>query len=112
MTKAQIANGFSGLQEHICNSLSDLDQIAVFSSDDWLREEGGGGTTRTIKGGAYIEKGGVAFSKVFGPVTQKMADQLKLSGTDFFATGVSVVLHSRSVNHLSLIHISEPTRPY
>ena len=105
MTKAQIANRFSGLQEQICNSLSDLDQTAVLSSDDWLREEGGGGTTRTIKGGAYIEKGGVAFSKVFGPVTQKMTDQLNLSGTDFFATGVSVVLHSRSVNH-PIIHMN------
>ena len=105
MTKAQIANGFSGLQEHICNNLSDLDQIAVFSSDDWLREEGGGGTTRTIKGGSYIEKGGVAFSKVFGPVTKKMADQLKLSGADFFATGVSVVLHSRSPKH-PIIHMN------
>jgi coproporphyrinogen III oxidase len=84
MTKAQIAKGFSGLQEYICNRLGDLDQNAIFSSDDWKREEGGGGTTRTIKEGAFIEKGGVAFSKVYGPVTEKMAQQLKLSGIDFF----------------------------
>ena len=72
MTKEQIADGFSGLQEHICKNLNVLDEIAVFSSDDWQRAGGGGGTTRTIKEGAYIEKGGVAFSKVYGPVTQKM----------------------------------------
>jgi coproporphyrinogen III oxidase len=105
MTKAQIAKGFSGLQEYICNRLGDLDQNAIFSSDDWKREEGGGGTTRTIKEGAFIEKGGVAFSKVYGPVTEKMAQQLKLSGTDFFATGVSVVLHSGSANH-PIIHMN------
>jgi len=105
MTKKQIADGFSGLQEHICKSLSDLDAVAVFSSDDWERAEGGGGTTRTIREGGYIEKGGVAFSKVFGPVTQKMSEQLKLSGKDFFATGVSVVLHSRSTRH-PIIHMN------
>ena len=105
MTKEQIADGFSGLQEHICKNLSVLDEIAVFSSDDWERAGGGGGTTRTIKEGAYIEKGGVAFSKVYGPVTQKMSEQLKLSGKDFFATGVSVVLHSRNVTH-PIIHMN------
>ena len=105
MTKEQIADGFSGLQEHICKNLSVLDEIAVFSSDDWERAGGGGGTTRTIKEGAYIEKGGVAFSEVHGPVTQKMSEQLKLSGKDFFATGVSVVLHSRNVTH-PIIHMN------
>tara|TARA_B100001287_G_C22683260_1_gene531766 strand:- start:2485 stop:3381 length:897 start_codon:yes stop_codon:yes gene_type:complete len=105
MTKGQISNRFSELQEHICECLSDLDQIAVFSSDDWQRKDGGGGTTRTIKGGTYIEKGGVAFSKVFGPVTQNMTEKLKLSGSDFFATGVSVVIHSRSAKH-PIIHMN------
>ena len=57
------------------------------------------------KKGSFIEKGGVAFSKVFGPVQNKMAEQLKLSGSDFFATGVSVVLHSRSANH-PIIHMN------
>ena len=105
MNKEQIAIGFAGLQEHICKSLGDLDQNAAFNSDDWQRAEGGGGRTRTIKEGTFIEKGGVAFSKVFGPVTNKMAEQLKLSGSDFFATGVSVVLHSRSANH-PIIHMN------
>ena len=105
MTKEQIADGFSGLQEHICKNLNVLDEIAVFSSDDWQRAGGGGGTTRIIKEGVYIEKGGVAFSKVHGPVTQKMSEQLKLSGKDFFATGVSVVLHSRNVTH-PIIHMN------
>ena len=105
MNKEQIAIGFAGLQEHICKSLGDLDQNAAFNSDDWQRAEGGGGRTRTIKEGTFIEKGGVAFSKVFGPVTKKMAQQLKLSGSDFFATGVSVVLHSRSANH-PIIHMN------
>lgn len=105
MNKEQIAKGFAGLQEHICKSLGDLDRNAVFNSDDWQRDDGGGGRTRTIKKGDFIEKGGVAFSKVFGPVTGKMAEQLKLSGSDFFASGVSVVLHSRSVNH-PIIHMN------
>jgi coproporphyrinogen III oxidase len=105
MNKEQIANGFAELQVHICKSLGDVDKNAVFNSDDWQRADGGGGRTQTIKKGDFIEKGGVAFSKVFGPVTGKMAEQIKLSGSDFFASGVSVVLHSRSANH-PIIHMN------
>lgn len=105
MNKEQIASGFKDLQSQICNRLSKIDHTAQFLSDDWKRSEGGGGTTRTIKDGRFIEKGGVAFSKVHGPVSEAMAKQLKLSGSDFFATGVSIVLHSKSPKH-PIIHMN------
>lgn len=105
MNKEQIALGFKELQSDICNRLGAIDDVAQFNSDDWKRLDGGGGTTKTIKNGRFIEKGGVAFSKVFGPVSEAMASQLKLSGSDFFATGVSIVLHSKSPKH-PIIHMN------
>ena len=71
----------------------------TFSTDSWRREEGGGGITRTFAGGNLIEKGGVAFSAVTGPYTPVMQQTLKIDapeGTEFLATGVSIVLHPRS----------------
>lgn len=105
MNKEVIAQGFRELQNRICTRLSEIDPDAKFSADDWIRSEGGGGTTRTIKEGSFIEKGGVAFSEVSGPVSDKMSKQLKLSGKSFFATGVSIVLHSKNPNH-PIIHMN------
>ena len=105
MDKDQISSSFKEVQEYICSRLENIDGLSFFETDTWLRSEGGGGETMTIKDGAYIEKGGVAFSKVFGPVTEQMAKQLKLEGESFFATGVSVVLHSKAINH-PIIHMN------
>jgi coproporphyrinogen III oxidase len=89
----RIAEKFRSLQDHICSELEKLDGKSKFQEDIWVREEGGGGRTRTLANGNVIQKGGVAFSEVFGPVTELMAKQLNLSGTSFYATGVSIVLH-------------------
>jgi len=70
MTKECIANAFKELQLRICAKLEVLDGVAFFNSDEWDRAEGGGGLTNTMSKGAVIEKGGVAFSKVFGPFFQ------------------------------------------
>jgi coproporphyrinogen III oxidase len=105
MTKEFIAEEFAKLQGRICNRLEKVDGLAVFGQDDWEREEGGGGKTRIIQNGAVIEKGGVAFSKVFGPVSEVMKKQLNLDGDDFFATGVSIVLHP-SNPHVPIIHMN------
>ena len=105
MTKADIASSFRALQEYICQRLNDVDVSAHFLFDKWNRDLGGGGVTRAVSGGDYIEKGGVAFSEVHGPVTESMAQQLKLVGSEFFATGVSIVLHSKSPSH-PIIHMN------
>jgi len=105
MTKSDIAASFKELQGYICRRLNEVDKSAEFLSDDWKRNQGGGGITRAVSGGEFIEKGGVAFSEVFGPVTESMAKQLKLDGVEFFATGVSIVLHSKSPLH-PIIHMN------
>ena len=105
MTKEFIAEEFVKLQGRICDRLEKVDGLAVFGQDNWEREEGGGGRTRIIQNGAVIEKGGVAFSKVFGPVSEVMKKQLNLDGDDFFATGVSIVLHPKNP-HVPIIHMN------
>ena len=88
MDRNQISSSFEEIQSVVCEKLEKLDGNSFFDSDVWSRDEGGGGRTNTIKEGAIIEKGGVAFSKVFGPVSSQMSNQLKLEGDSFFATGV------------------------
>lgn len=105
LNKEFIANEFKLLQDRICDALAKIDGKETFNEDNWVREEGGGGRTRTFKNGAIIEKGGVAFSEVFGPVTDQMRKQLQLEGDSFFATGVSIVLHPNSP-HIPIIHMN------
>jgi coproporphyrinogen III oxidase len=99
MNKTEIAERYRALQLHICQALEALDGGATFQEDTWQREEGGGGHTRTLQGGRILEKAGVAFSAVHGPVTAAMKQQLGHEGDEFFATGVSIVLHPRHPRH-------------
>lgn len=105
MTKEWIADQFRLLQDRICAQLEMVDGKEQFQEDVWQREEGGGGRTRTFKNGAVIEKGGVAFSEVHGPVSDTMRKQLNLEGNHFFATGVSIVLHPNNP-HVPIIHMN------
>jgi coproporphyrinogen III oxidase len=81
------------LQNTICAALEKADGKAVFATDEWEREGGGGGRTRVIAGGKVIEKGGVNTSVVWGKVSDAMRTQLKLDGTKWFACGLSLVIH-------------------
>lgn len=103
--KEFISNQFKLLQDRICNKLEEIDGEKKFQEDIWTREEGGGGRTRTIKNGGIIEKGGVAYSEVYGPVSDVMRKQLKLEGDSFYATGVSIVLHPQNP-HIPIIHMN------
>ncbi|WP_343604039.1 oxygen-dependent coproporphyrinogen oxidase [Fluviicola sp.] len=105
MNKETIGQEFRALQLFICNELERVDGKATFSEDPWERAEGGGGKTRTIRHGALIEKGGVAFSEVYGPVSEEMKAQLKLDGHQFYATGVSIVLHPNNP-YVPIIHMN------
>jgi coproporphyrinogen III oxidase len=105
MNKESIARDMRDLQLFICNALERMDGGAVFSEDAWDRAEGGGGFTRTIKDGSVLEKGGVAYSAVHGPVSEIMRKQLQLDGDTFFATGVSIVLHPHNP-HVPIIHMN------
>ncbi len=91
-SKVEITDWFKGLQNSVCEGLEALDGGGAFRSDVWIRPEGGGGNSRVITG-KLIEKGGVNFSAVHGPTPEKILQALKLEKADFFATGVSIVLH-------------------
>jgi len=99
LTSEAIANQFQQLQQFIASKLTEIDGKGNFISDEWVRKEGGGGITMIMEGGAKIIKGGVAFSKVEGPITALMRDQMTMQGATFLATGVSVVMHSRHPMH-------------
>jgi len=92
-----------GLQEEICAGLEAHEEGARFGRDAWEREGGGGGLTRVLAGGALLEKGGVNWSRVFGRFAEDFARQVPGSGTEFFATGVSLVLHPASP-HVPAVH--------
>jgi coproporphyrinogen III oxidase len=83
------------LQDTICTALETADGAARFAEDRWRREEGGGGRTRVLAGGAVFEKAGVGFSHVHGgelPASAS-AQRPELAGRSFRALGVSLVLH-------------------
>lgn len=93
MNKQIITRDFMDIQDHICRELELGDGNGTFHEDKWQRAEGGGGRTRIFKNGNIIEKGGVAFSAVEGATPEKILNKLKLEKADFFATGVSIVIH-------------------
>lgn len=103
--KERISQAFQSLQDHICEALEVLDAGQTFQEDKWQRAEGGGGRTRILAHGNLIEKGGVNFSEVYGPVTDMMRKQLQLDGDEFYATGVSIVLHPHNP-HVPIIHMN------
>ena len=81
------------LQNDICNALEIADGKAKFVEDKWERNGGGGGITRVISNGEAFEKGGVNTSDVFGKDTEQMKSQLKINGEEWFACGLSLVIH-------------------
>ena len=84
------------LQDTITSILEKVDGKATFQEDIWKREEGGGGRTRVIENGAVFEKGGVNISKVFGELPEPLRKQFGVKEGDFFACGLSLVLHPKN----------------
>lgn len=81
------------LQDSICAALEQEDGKAHFMEDKWERPEGGGGKTRVIANGNVFEKGGVNTSVVHGKVSDIMRKQLGVEGEEWFACGLSMVIH-------------------
>jgi len=86
-------NFIHNLQDEICAGLESVDGKAKFIEDKWERTGGGGGKTRVISGGNVFEKGGVNTSVVFGTVSDAMKKQLDMDGHEWFACGLSLVIH-------------------
>lgn len=103
INKETISTWFKQLQNSICADLEKLDGSSKFQEDLWQRQGGGGGRTRIIRNGDLIEKGGVNFSAVHGKISEKMAQSLAIPGNEFYATGVSIVLHPNNP-HVPIIH--------
>src|SRR6185295_20102630 len=91
--REDVVSYFKSLQDTICKGLEMADGSAKFYEDTWTREGGGGGRTRVIQDGNILEKGGVNFSAVHGRLPQTMKKALNVDQEDFFATGVSIVVH-------------------
>jgi coproporphyrinogen III oxidase len=84
------------LQDTITSKLEMIDGSAVFKEDIWKRPEGGGGRTRVIENGTVFEKGGVNISGVHGKLPASMQAYFKVKDVDFFACGLSLVLHPKN----------------
>lgn len=84
------------LQNTITAGLEAIDGKAKFEEDIWVRPEGGGGRTRVIQNGNVFEKGGVNISGVHGKLPDSMQKYFGVEDADFFACGLSLVIHPKS----------------
>jgi len=105
ITKEQIASGYQTIQDEICRALEQCDGAGKFEEELWERDGGGGGRTRILQNGNILERGGVNFSAVEGQLPAVMKKALGVEQDDFFATGVSIVIHP---NHpmVPIIHMN------
>ena len=94
--KDQFYKYIETLQDAITTTIEELDGVAKFKEDIWKRDEGGGGKTRVIENGAVFEKGGVNVSAVYGKLPEALRKQFKVDEGDFFACGLSLVLHPKN----------------
>ncbi|MDB5280937.1 MAG: coproporphyrinogen oxidase [Bacteroidota bacterium] len=91
--RSEFSESIRSVQNQICAEAEKADGKSKFVEDRWQREGGGGGITRIIQDGAVFEKGGVNTSEVFGKITPAIQKQLNVDGDEFFACGISLVLH-------------------
>jgi len=94
--KDKFFNYIHELQDQITSAFEAIDGKAKFQEDIWKRPEGGGGRTRIIENGNIIEKGGVNISGVHGKLPDTMQKYFGIEDADFFACGLSLVIHPKS----------------
>ncbi len=113
LTKEKITDWFKSLQDDICQQLTEADGGGTFREDLWERDGGGGGRSRIFHG-KVIEKGGVNFSAVHGSLPDKIRDSLKVDAGLFYATGVSIVLHTHNpfvpIIHMNVRYFEMPDK--
>ncbi|WP_316838908.1 oxygen-dependent coproporphyrinogen oxidase [Pedobacter gandavensis] len=103
--KDKVVAAFQKIQDSICQGLEQTDGKGKFEEEIWSREGGGGGRTRILQNGNVIEKGGVNFSAVYGKLPEAIKKSFKLDNDDFFATGVSIVMHPNNP-FVPIIHMN------
>ena len=94
--KDKFFNYIQELQDTITSAFEAVDGKAKFQEDIWKRPEGGGGRTRVIENGKVIEKGGVNISGVHGKLPDSMQKYFGVEDADFFACGLSLVIHPKN----------------
>ncbi|MFC4633650.1 oxygen-dependent coproporphyrinogen oxidase [Dokdonia ponticola] len=94
--KNQFVSYIHTLQDTITTRIEAIDGKATFQEDIWKRPEGGGGRTRVIENGNVFEKGGVNISQVHGELPATMQQYFGVKDANFFACGLSLVLHPKS----------------
>jgi len=94
--KNKFYNYIQHLQDSITKKLELVDGKAAFKEDLWERPEGGGGRTRVIENGDVFEKGGVNISAVHGKLPETMQAYFGVKDANFFACGLSLVLHPKN----------------
>lgn len=99
--RAYIAALMETLHDELTAFFTHLDQGSAFQEDRWERPGGGGGHARVLSEGTTFEKAGINRSVVMGVLPPAAAQRLGGTGasvgtTQFFATGVSLVVHPRS----------------
>jgi len=105
MFKDKVAEAYKQIQDSICKGLEVADGKALFEEELWEREGGGGGRTRVVQHGNVIEKGGVNFSAVYGKLPDAVKKSFKVDNDEFFATGVSIVIHPENP-FVPIIHMN------
>lgn len=101
----QVVAAYQRIQDDICRDLELADGKSKFEEEIWSRDGGGGGRTRVMQNGNVIEKGGVNFSAVHGKLPESIKKAFKVESDEFFATGVSIVMHPSSP-FVPIIHMN------
>ena len=104
------------IQREICDALAAVEG-SPFQVDQWKREAGGGGISCVLQDGKVFEKAGVNVSVVYGNLPPAALEQMRArgknlvdlgkerNGLEFFATGVSLVVHGRNP-YVPTVHLN------
>jgi coproporphyrinogen III oxidase len=101
-SRASVRQMLVDLQTLACALFESLESDARFEVDEWERPAGdrlqGSGSTRVVSGGSTFEKAGVNTSLVAGNdlPASVVAQRPELRGHEFFAAGISIVVHPRN----------------
>lgn len=94
--KKEFVHYIRDLQNRIIKGLEEVDGQAKFTEEFWERPGGGGGRTCVIENGAIFEKGGVNISEVYGELPESIQKYFKVTDSQFFACGLSLVIHPKN----------------